>query len=122
MRRPPRSTRTDTLFPDTTLFRSLLPHLNAGLMDAAQLARLRRVAPSMGIMLESTSQRLCERGGPHFGSPDKQPARRLVTLRLACEARIPMTSGILVGLGEARREGIDSLLPPRALSSEEHNA
>ncbi|MFT4046397.1 MAG: 5-amino-6-(D-ribitylamino)uracil--L-tyrosine 4-hydroxyphenyl transferase CofH [Solimonas sp.] len=94
----------------------LLPHLNPGLMDAAQLARLRRVAPSMGIMLESSSSRLCERGGPHFGSPDKHPARRLETLRLAGEARVPMTSGILIGIGETRRERIDALLALRELA------
>ncbi|NGY03924.1 bifunctional FO biosynthesis protein CofGH [Solimonas terrae] len=94
----------------------LLPHLNPGLMDAAQLARLRRVAPSMGIMLESASQRLCERGGPHFGSPDKLPAHRLETLRLAGEARVPMTSGILIGIGETRRERIDALLALRELA------
>src|SRR3546814_15506875 len=93
-----------------------LPHLKAGLMDAAQRAGLRRVAPSMGIMRESTLQRRCERGGPDVGSPDKQPARRLETLRLAGEARIPMTSGILIGIGEMRRERIDALL---ALRTEE---
>ncbi len=94
----------------------LLPHLNPGLMNAEDLARLRRVAPSMGIMLESAAQRLCERGGPHFGSPDKLPSRRLETLRLAGEARIPMTSGILIGIGETRRERIDALLALRELS------
>ena len=93
----------------------LLPHLNPGLMSAEQLARLRHVAPSMGIMLESASDRLCERGGPHFGSPDKQPGRRLETLRLAGEARVPMTSGILIGIGETRRERLDSLLALREL-------
>ena len=93
----------------------LLPHLNPGLMNAEQLTRLRQVAPSMGIMLESASDRLCERGGPHFGSPDKQPARRLETLRLAGEARVPMTSGILIGIGETRRERLDSLLALRDL-------
>ncbi|HEY0681919.1 MAG TPA: 5-amino-6-(D-ribitylamino)uracil--L-tyrosine 4-hydroxyphenyl transferase CofH [Steroidobacter sp.] len=94
----------------------LLPHLNPGLMSADDLARLRHVAPSMGIMLESAAERLCERGGPHFGSPDKLPARRLETLRLAGEARIPMTSGILIGIGETRRERIDALLALRELS------
>lgn len=96
----------------------LLPHLNPGLLDAANFARLRSVAPSMGIMLESTSQRLCERDGPHFGSPDKQPERRLETLRLAGEARVPMTSGILIGIGETRRERIESLLALRDLSQQ----
>jgi len=94
----------------------LLPHLNPGLMNAEQLARLRRVAPSMGIMLESAAERLCERGGAHFGSPDKHPARRLETLRLAGEARVPMTSGILIGIGETRRERLDSLLALRDLA------
>ncbi|GFE79789.1 FO synthase [Steroidobacter agaridevorans] len=94
----------------------LLPHLNPGLMSANDLARLRHVAPSMGIMLESAAERLCERGGPHYGSPDKAPSRRLATLRLAGEARIPMTSGILIGIGETRRERIDSLLALRDLA------
>jgi len=85
-------------------------------MNADDFARLRKVAPSMGIMLESASDRLCQRGGPHFGSPDKVPARRLDTLRLAGEARVPMTSGILIGIGETRRERIDALLALRELS------
>jgi FO synthase len=94
----------------------LLPHLNPGLMDAADLERFKRVAPSMGIMLESASERLCTPGGPHHGSPDKLPARRLETLRLAGEARVPMTSGILIGIGETRRERLDALLALRELS------
>jgi FO synthase len=93
----------------------LLPHVNAGLLDAQQIARLRRVAPSMGLMLESSAERLCQRGGPHFGSPDKLPSRRLETLRLAGEARVPMTSGILIGIGETRRERLDSLTALREL-------
>jgi FO synthase len=96
----------------------LLPHLNPGLLDAEDFARLRRVAPSMGIMLESASPRLCEPGGPHFGSPDKQPQRRLETLRLAGIARVPMTSGILIGIGETRRERIESLLALRELAQQ----
>ncbi|HEY6643710.1 5-amino-6-(D-ribitylamino)uracil--L-tyrosine 4-hydroxyphenyl transferase CofH [Povalibacter sp.] len=94
----------------------LLPHLNPGLMNTGDFARLRRVGPSMGIMLESSSERLCQRGGPHFGSPDKAPARRLETLRLAGEARVPMTSGILIGIGETRHERLESLLALRELS------
>jgi FO synthase len=93
----------------------LLPHLNPGVMDAADLRRLRPVSASMGLMLESASERLCERGGPHFGSPDKLPARRLATLRAAGELRIPMTTGLLIGIGETRRERIESLLALRAL-------
>ena len=96
----------------------LLPHLNPGLLGAEDLATLRKVAPSMGLMLESATSRLCERGGPHFGSPDKDPRRRLETLRLAGEARVPTTSGILIGIGETRAERIASLLELRALSEQ----
>jgi FO synthase len=88
----------------------LLPHLNPGVMDAADLLELRPVSASMGLMLESASDRLCERGGPHFGSPDKVPARRLATLQAAGELSIPMTTGLLIGIGETRRERIESLL------------
>jgi FO synthase len=91
----------------------LLPHLNPGVMSAEDLAALRRVSASLGIMLETTSLRLSERGGPHFGSPDKLPARRLETLRLAGEASVPFTSGILIGIGETRAERIESLLAIR---------
>ena len=87
----------------------LLPHANPGVLDRGDLTRLRSVSASQGIMLESTSERLCERGGPHFGSPDKHPAARLETLRLAGELRIPFTTGILIGIGETRGERIDAL-------------
>src|SRR5215210_9470604 len=60
-------------------------------------------------MLETTADRLAGRGGPHFGSPDKLPARRLETLRLAGEARVPFTTGILIGIGETRAERLDAL-------------
>lgn len=93
----------------------LLPHVNPGCMDAQELAMLRQVSPSMGLMLESASERLCAKGMPHYGSPDKQPARRIETLRLAGEAQIPFTSGILIGIGETRRERIESLLVLRDL-------
>jgi FO synthase len=93
----------------------LLPHLNPGVMDAADLRRLRPVSVSMGLMLESASTRLCKRGGPHFGSPDKDPARRLATLRAAGEQRVPMTTGLLIGIGETRRERIESLLALREI-------
>jgi FO synthase len=94
----------------------LLPHLNPGLMDLPDFAALRGVAPSMGIMLETAASRLSERGGPHFGSPDKVPARRLETIRMAGEARVPLTTGILIGIGETRRERIESLLALRELA------
>jgi FO synthase len=93
----------------------LLPHLNPGVMDAAALRRLRPVSASMGLMLESAADRLGEKGGPHFGSPDKVPARRLETLRSAGELGIPMTTGLLIGIGETRRERLESLLALRAL-------
>jgi FO synthase len=88
---------------------SLLPHLNPGVLTAADLAALRPVAASMGLMLEATAERLSRRGGPHFGSPDKLPAARLETLRLAGEARVPFTTGILIGIGETRAERLDAL-------------
>lgn len=91
----------------------LLPHINAGCMDAEEIAQLRRVSASMGIMLESASERLTQKGMPHYGSPDKQPARRLETLELAGLAAVPFTSGILIGIGETRRERVESLLALR---------
>ena len=91
----------------------LLPHLNPGLMDAAEMAELRKVSVSMGIMLESNSDRLTKKGMPHYGSPDKVPARRLETLRVAGELKVPFTSGILIGIGETRRERVEALLALR---------
>ena len=96
----------------------LLPHLNPGVMTRDELAALRPVAASMGIMLETTAERLAVRGGPHWASPDKVPARRLETIRLAGELSIPFTSGILVGIGETREERIDALLALRSLAAE----
>jgi FO synthase len=88
---------------------SLLPHLNPGVLTSADFELLRPVAASMGMMLETTSDRLSARGGPHFGSPDKLPAARLETLRLAGEARVPFTTGILIGIGETREERIEAI-------------
>jgi FO synthase len=96
----------------------LLPHLNPGVMTREELVALRPVAASMGIMLETTAERLAARGGPHWASPDKLPARRLETIRLAGELSIPFTSGILVGIGETRAERIEALLALRALAEE----
>ncbi len=93
----------------------LLPHANPGVMTHDDIARLREVSASQGLMLESTAERLCERGGPHFGSPDKHPALRLETLRLAGELKVPFTTGLLIGLGETRRERIEALLAIRDL-------
>ncbi len=96
----------------------LLPHLNPGVMSREELAALRPVAASMGIMLETTAERLAARGGPHWASPDKAPARRLETMRLAGELAIPFTSGLLIGIGETRAERIDALLALRSLAEE----
>ncbi len=93
----------------------LLPHLNPGVMSLEDLRALREVSVSQGIMLESSSTRLAERGGPHFGSPDKRPERRLETIAAAGEARVPLTTGILIGIGETRGERIDALLAIREL-------
>ena len=94
---------------------SLLPHFNPGLLTATDFATLRPLAASMGLMLESTSERLCEPGQPHHGSPDKNPAVRLETLRLAGEAKVPFTTGLLIGIGETREERIATLLAIRDL-------
>jgi FO synthase len=93
----------------------LLPHLNPGIMTRADFDGLRTVSVSQGIMLESASERLRRRGGPHFGSPDKDPAVRLETIRTAGEASVPFTSGILIGIGETKLERIASLLALRDL-------
>ena len=96
----------------------LLPHLNPGVMTRAELELLRPVSASMGIMLETTAERLAAKGGPHWASPDKLPARRLETIRLAGELAVPFTSGILIGIGETREERIDALLALKALGEE----
>ncbi len=96
----------------------LLPHLNPGNMTPAEIEALRPVSPSMGIMLESASERLTEKGMPHYGSPDKVPAVRLQTLADAGAAKIPFTTGILIGIGETRAERIESLLAIRRVHAE----
>ncbi len=96
----------------------LLPHLNPGVMSRHEIAALRPVSASMGIMLETVSDRLGRKGMAHWASPDKVPARRLETIRLAGELRVPFTSGILIGIGETREERIESLLALRALGEE----
>ncbi len=93
----------------------MLPHINAGCMTAQEIEKLRPVSASMGIMLESASTRLCEKGMPHYGSPDKDPKVRLETIELAGKAKVPFTSGILIGIGETRLERIESFLAIRQL-------
>jgi FO synthase len=87
----------------------LLPHINAGCMTAPEMSMLRPVCASMGLMLESAASRLCEKSGPHFGSPDKMPAVRLETIAEAGRQKIPFTTGILIGIGETREERIEAL-------------
>src|SRR5471030_3235319 len=87
----------------------LLPHANPGVMMREEIAGLREVTASQGIMLESTSERLCRQGGVHYGSPDKHPAVRIETLRMAGELKVPFTTGILIGIGETREERIEAL-------------
>ena len=84
-------------------------------MSARELAELRQVSVSQGLMLETAADRLSQRGGPHFGSPDKQPAARLETIRAAGEVAVPFTSGILIGIGETRGERLEALLHLRDL-------
>jgi FO synthase len=93
----------------------LLPHLNPGVMSWEDMARLKHVSASMGMMLETSAERLSERGGPHFGSPDKVPAVRLRTIEDAGRLSIPFTTGILVGIGETLRERAESLFAIRDL-------
>ena len=101
------------VFEETGLF----PHLNPGLMTLEDVRTLRDVSISSGIMLETVSPRLSERGMPHFGSPDKEPAARLDCIAAAGEGNMPFTSGILIGIGETREERIDSLLALRDLNN-----
>ncbi|MCY4600776.1 MAG: 5-amino-6-(D-ribitylamino)uracil--L-tyrosine 4-hydroxyphenyl transferase CofH [Acidobacteria bacterium] len=93
----------------------LLPHANPGVVTRGELLALREVCPSQGLMLESASRRLLERGQVHYGSPDKDPAARLETIRQAGELAIPFTSGILIGIGETREERLEALLALRDL-------
>ncbi|MDN5748837.1 MAG: bifunctional FO biosynthesis protein CofGH [Pseudonocardia sp.] len=95
----------------------LLPHLNPGVLSWEELTRLKPVAPSMGMMLETTATRLwSEPGGPHYGSPDKEPAVRLRTLTEAGRVGVPFTTGILIGIGENRVERAESIFAIRAAS------
>jgi 7,8-didemethyl-8-hydroxy-5-deazariboflavin synthase CofG subunit len=94
---------------------SLLPHPNPGLMSAEWLERLSRVAPSMGLMLETTSARLLAKGAAHDNAPDKDPALRLRVIEDAGRQDIPFTTGILIGIGETLEERVDALVEIRDL-------
>ena len=94
---------------------SLLPHPNPGLMSAEWLERLSRVAPSMGLMLETTSARLLAKNAAHDNAPDKEPAKRLRVIEDAGRRKIPFTTGILIGIGETLEERADALIAIRDL-------
>ncbi|GGP00149.1 bifunctional FO biosynthesis protein CofGH [Wenjunlia tyrosinilytica] len=99
----------------------LLPHLNPGVMSWTDLQRLKPVAPSMGMMLETTATRLwSEPGGPHHGSPDKDPAVRLRVLEDAGRSNVPFTTGILIGIGETFTERAESLFAIRRVARQYH--
>ncbi|ANH92022.1 bifunctional FO biosynthesis protein CofGH [Streptomyces sp. NPDC058319] len=99
----------------------LLPHLNPGVMSWTDFQRLKPVAPSMGMMLETTATRLwSEPGGPHHGSPDKEPAVRLRVLEDAGRSSVPFTSGILIGIGESHEERAESLFALRKVARAHH--
>jgi FO synthase len=91
----------------------LLPHANAGALARHELERLRAVSPSQGMMVEVLADRLHEPGGPHYGAPDKTAARRLATLEAAGRAKVPFTTGVLVGIGETAAERLQTLLAIR---------
>ena len=93
----------------------LLPHVNPGVLSLDDTLALREVSASQGLMLETTAARLAERGGPHWASPDKLPAARLATIEAAGEVRVPFTTGILIGIGETRRERLEALVAIREL-------
>lgn len=97
------------------LAHGLLPHTNAGLLAEDEMLRLKGVNVSLGLMLECVSPRLCDPGMPHHRAPDKRPERRLAMIASAGKLRIPFTTGILVGIGETRRERVESLLAIRRL-------
>src|SRR5215468_625876 len=97
----------------------LLPHLNPGVMSWQDFQRLKPVAPSMGMMLETTAERLfTEKGAPHFGSPDKDPKVRLRVLKDAGRSNVPFTTGILIGIGETGAERADAIFALRKVSRE----
>ena len=97
----------------------LLPHLNPGVLSWQDFQRLKPVAPSMGMMLETTLARLfSEKGGPHFGSPDKDPAVRLRVLEDAGRTNVPFTTGILIGIGETLAERAESVFAIRKVARE----
>lgn len=103
---------------EQALSEGLLPHTNAGILSREDMTRLRPVNVSLGLMLETVSERLCDKGMPHHKAPDKRPAKRIQMTREAGELRIPFTSGLLIGIGETIDERVDTLLAIRAIQRE----
>jgi FO synthase len=99
----------------------MLPHTNAGILTREEMERLRPYNASMGLMLETTSRRLREKGMPHFHAPDKEPATRIRMHEEAGELKIPFTSGILLGIGENDAERVDTLFTIRDLALRYHH-
>ncbi|MHC1592397.1 MAG: 7,8-didemethyl-8-hydroxy-5-deazariboflavin synthase CofG [Candidatus Helarchaeales archaeon] len=97
---------------------SMLPHSNPGVLEMEELERLKECNASMGLMLECSSERLVEKGGPHEFSPGKHPRARLETIDNAGRLKIPFTTGLLIGIGETLEERIDSLLALKKLHDE----
>jgi FO synthase len=104
---------------ERALAHGLLPHTNAGLLTESEMLLLKEVNVSLGLMLECVSPRLCESGMPHHRAPDKRPDRRVAMIEAAGKLRIPFTTGVLVGIGETRRERVESLLAIRRLHAEQ---
>jgi 7,8-didemethyl-8-hydroxy-5-deazariboflavin synthase CofG subunit len=105
---------------ERALERGILPHTNAGILAREDMARLRDVNVSLGLMLENVSERLCEKGMPHHKAPDKRPQKRLAMTRQAGELGIPFTSGLLIGIGETREERVQTLFAIRELAEAGH--
>ncbi len=103
---------------ERALERGLLAHTNAGILARDDMARLREVNVSLGLMLENVSERLCAKGMPHHKAPDKRPHKRIAMTREAGELGIPFTSGLLIGIGETPTERVDTLLAIRDLHRE----
>ncbi|MDH3200910.1 MAG: 7,8-didemethyl-8-hydroxy-5-deazariboflavin synthase CofG [Myxococcales bacterium] len=100
---------------EQALAEGLLPHTNAGILSREDMIELRPVNVSLGLMLETVSERLCEKGMPHHKAPDKRPAKRIQMTREAGELRIPFTSGLLIGIGETLEERVATLLTIRSI-------
>jgi len=99
----------------------MLPHTNAGILSQSDMERLRPWNASMGLMLETVSERLCARGMPHYWAPDKKPEARLRMHREAGERKIPFTTGLLIGIGENAEERVDTLFAIRELEDRYHH-